>query len=318
MKIGWVYDREFLRHEPGGARGTHVESPARLEMIVRALEAAGLGPDLLPVPITTATPAQLALVHDLAYLDIVRLMCAEGFTFIGSPDTGLCSASYDVAALATGGVLAACDAVWRGDVPRAFCAVRPPGHHASVDQAQGFCLFNHVAIAAEYLIRHHGASRVAIVDFDAHHGNGTQEIFESRCDVLYVSLHERPEAPSYPGTGYASERGTGVGEGFTLNVPLDWGCPPSAYLQAVEEQVCPALITFQPEWLLLSAGFDGLASDPVGHLALQPDTFGRLTERLLESMTNESRGRVISLLEGGYVSADLGPAVVAHVRALMQ
>lgn len=318
MKIGWVYDREFLRHEPGGTRGTHVESPARLEMIVRALEAAALGPDLLPVPISIATPAQLALVHDPAYLDIVRLMCAEGFTFIGSPDTGLCSASYEVTALATGGVLAACDAVWRGDVPRAFCAVRPPGHHASVDQAQGFCLFNHVAIAAEYLLRRHGASRVAIVDFDAHHGNGTQEFFESRRGVLYVSLHERPDAPSYPGTGYASERGIGAGEGFTLNVPLDWGCPPSAYLQAVEAQVCPALVAFQPEWLLLSAGFDGLAGDPVGHLALQPDTFGQLTAILLESLPSDSRNHVISVLEGGYVSADLGPAVVAHVRALMQ
>lgn len=318
MKIGWVYERVYLRHEPGGARGAHVESPARLERIVRSVEAAGLGPELLPVPVAAATPGQLALVHDPAYVDVVRLMCAEGFTFIGSADTGVCSASYDVAALAAGGVLAACDAVWRGDVPRAFCAVRPPGHHATVDQAQGFCLFNHVAIAAEYLIRHYGASRVAIVDFDAHHGNGTQEIFESRRDVLYVSLHERPDAPSYPGTGFATERGTGVGAGFTLNVPLDWGCSPSTYLQAVEERVLPALVAFQPAWLLCSAGFDGLAGDPVGHLALQPDTFGRLTERLLETVMKDTHGRVISVLEGGYVSADLGSAVVSHLRALMQ
>jgi acetoin utilization deacetylase AcuC-like enzyme len=260
----------------------------------------------------------LALVHDPAYIDIVRLLCAEGFTFIGSPDTGICPASYDVAALATGGVLAACDAVWRGDVRRAFCAVRPPGHHASIDQAQGFCLFNHVAIAAEYLIRHHGASRVAIVDFDAHHGNGTQAIFESRRDVLYVSLHERPEAPSYPGTGYASERGIGIGTGFTLNVPLDWGCSPGNYLRAVDEHVLPALAAYQPEWLLLSAGFDGLASDPVGHLGLQPDTFEQLTHRLLQTAGDVACDRVVSVLEGGYVSADLGAAVVAHLRALRQ
>ena len=196
MRLGWIYDPRLLRHDPGGV---HVEQRGRLEVILRAIEDAGIQQRLEPIPFHAATPTQLALVHDPAYIDIVRLMCDEGFTFIGSPDTGIGRDSYDVAALAAGGVIAACDAVWRGAVRRAFCAVRPPGHHAEVDQAMGFCLFNNVAIGAEYLVRHCGAARVAIVDIDAHHGNGTQHFFERGATCSTPACTNDPVRSASPG-----------------------------------------------------------------------------------------------------------------------
>lgn len=315
MKLGWVYDARFLRHASGGV---HVERPARLEVITEALRAAGLLEQLVPLSFKPATADQLALVHEPAYIDLVRLMCQEGFTFMGSPDTYISAESYDVAALAAGGVLAACQQVMGGGVARAFCAVRPPGHHAEVDQALGFCLFNHAALAAQYVSRHVGLERVAIVDFDAHHGNGTQHLFEHRRDVLYVSLHERPEAPSFPGTGRATETGIGAGVGYTLNVPLPHGCQPAAYLRAWDEQVTPALEQFEPQFLVLSAGFDGLAGDGVGHLRLDPATFRALTDRLVAVARRHCQHRIVSVLEGGYDPGQLGTAVVEHVRALMR
>ena len=313
MKVGWVFDRRFLQHDLGGV---HVECPARLEVIVEALRGAALLEHLAALRFSPATFEQLALVHDPAYVELVQLMCDGGFTFIGSPDTYLCAASYHVAALAAGGVLAACDAVMAGEVVRAFCAVRPPGHHAAADQALGFCLFNHVAIAAEHLVRRHGVTRVAIVDFDAHHGNGTQHMFQRRRDVLYVSLHERPGSLEFPGTGHAGERGCGDGLGYTLNVPLDRYCGQREYLEAVDRHVLPALHRYRPQVLLISAGFDALAGDNVAHLSLDPESYGPLTDALVAVACRHSQGRVVSVLEGGYDLGHLGAAVVAHVRAL--
>ena len=231
--VGWVYNRRFLDHDPGAS---HVERPERLEVIVRSLQQAGLLDQMDALPFSAATAEQLTLVHDPAYVDLLRMMCDDGFTFVGSSDTGINAHSYEVAALAAGGVLAACDAVMAGRVRRAFCAVRPPGHHAETDQALGFCLFNHVAIAAEHLVRHHQLSRVAIVDFDVHHGNGTQHIFESRRDVFYISLHECPGSLEFPGTGAADEIGSGDGQGYTLNVPLDRGSGEAEYRAALERE----------------------------------------------------------------------------------
>jgi acetoin utilization deacetylase AcuC-like enzyme len=314
MKVGWVYDPRFLQHDSGGV---HVECPARLRVIQEALREASLLEQLVALRFSAATAEQLALVHDPAYVELVRLMCEGGFTFVGSPDTYLCAESYHVAALAAGGVLAACDAVMAGRVTRAFCAVRPPGHHAEVDQALGFCLFNHVALAAEHLVRQHNLVRVAIVDIDAHHGNGTQHIFEQRRDVLYISLHERPESLAFPGTGYAAETGLGDGIGYTLNVPLDRYCGPRDYLEAVDRSVLPALHHYEPQVLLMSAGFDALAGDGIANLSLDPESFGALTEKFVAVARRHSRGRIVSVLEGGYDLAHLGPAVAAHVRAIV-
>jgi acetoin utilization deacetylase AcuC-like enzyme len=203
-----------------------------------------------------------------------------------------------------------------GQVERVFCAIRPPGHHAESDRAMGFCLFNHVALAAEHLLRGGSLTRLAIVDLDAHHGNGTQHIFERRRDVFYVSLHERPESLVFPGTGHASEVGYDVGAGYTLNVPLHRGCRERDYLRAFDEQVVPALDAYQPQLLLISAGFDALAGDPTANLSLDPESYGRLTERLTAVARRHAHGRIVSVLEGGYDLDQLGPAVAAHVRAL--
>jgi acetoin utilization deacetylase AcuC-like enzyme len=313
MKLGWIYDRRFGQHDTGPA---HVERAERLEVIVAALVASGWRERLEPLPFRAATAAELALVHEPAYVDLVQMMCAEGFTFIGTQDTVIGPRSYDVAALAAGGVLAACDAVMAGRVRRAFCAVRPPGHHAETDRASGFCLFNHVALAAEHLVRHHGRSRIAVVDFDAHHGNGTQRIFESRRDVFYISLHERPATLPFPGSGEADETGRGAGQGYTRNVPLDAGSGDAQYRAALDAQVLPALDAYRPEFVLVSAGFDALMGDRVAHLSLEPPSYGWITARLVAAAERHAAGRLVSVLEGGYDLAQLGAAVVAHVAAL--
>ncbi len=181
----------------------------------------------------------------------------------------------------------------------------------------GFCLFNHVALAAEYLIRTHHVPRVSIVDLDAHHGNGTQHIFERRRDVLYVSLHQRPEMPSFPGTGYANEEGLQDGHGYTLNIPLDQGCTGEVYCQQFCELVVPAVDSFQPAVILLSAGFDALMWDNVSRLALEPATFETVTRELVALANRHAGGRILSVLEGGYNLEQMPAAVVEHVRALL-
>lgn len=313
--VGWVYDRRFRDHDTGEG---HIECPQRLGIIVEALQKCGLLERTVPLPFRAATAEQLAWVHDPAYVELVRMACDAGFTFIGSEETRICPRSYDVAALAVGGVLAACDAVMRGHARRTFCAVRPPGHHAERDQAMGFCLFNNVAIGAEHLVRCHGLSRVAIVDIDAHHGNGIQHVFESRGDVFYISLHERPGSLDFPGTGEASETGWGPGAGYTLNVPLDRSSGERQYLEALERRVLPALDRFRPQFLLVCAGFDTLVWDRVSHLSLEPDSLARITALLVAAAERHARGRLVSVLEGGYDLAHLGPAVAAHVRSLLE
>jgi acetoin utilization deacetylase AcuC-like enzyme len=315
VRVGWIYDRRFLQHDTGE---DHPESPARLVAIVNAVEQAGLLSQLVALPFRQASSAELTLAHDPAYVDLVRMMCDAGFSFVGSRETRICRQSYDIAALAAGGVLAACEAVMAGHITRAFCAVRPPGHHAEFDAAMGYCLFNHVAIAAEHLVRNHGLTRVAIVDFDVHHGNGTQHFFAERSDVLYISLHERPGSIGFPGTGEADEIGSGAGAGYTLNVPLNRGSGPREYLAALAQHVEPALTAFRPEFLLLSAGFDALMWDNSSNLNLQPGTYGALTDSLVQIAARHAQGRVVSVLEGGYHIPQLGAAVVAHILAMSE
>ncbi len=313
MSLGFVYDRRFLDHDTGDV---HPEHPARLRVILDALREEGLLERMVPIPFRQAKAEEIAMVHEPAYVDLVRMACDEGFTSIGSRDTRLCAKSYDVAALAVGGVIAACDAVMAGRVSRAFCAVRPPGHHAEADRAMGFCLFNNVAVAAEHLVRNHGLRRVAIVDFDAHHGNGTQHLFETRRDVFYVSVHERPGSIGFPGTGEETEIGAGEGEGFTLNVPLSHGAGDAEYRAAFEDKILPKLEEYGPEFVLLSAGFDALAADTISHLGLDPASYERTTARLKNVAGRLAKGRMVSVLEGGYPLDHLGPAVAAHVLAL--
>ncbi len=313
MRIGWIPHYHFLRHDTGS---THPERPERLEAIAEALANAGLLDHLQTLAIEPAGPEVLASVHEPAYVELVRLACEQGFSFIGSQDTNICPESFEVARRAAGAVLAACDAVMVGRVERAFCAVRPPGHHAERDRAMGYCLFNNVAVAAASLVRRHGLARVAIVDWDVHHGNGTQQIFAERGDVLFISLHEWPFY-LWPHSGEADETGAGPGAGFTLNVPMRPGWGDAEYRRAFAEQVIPRLDAFRPQFVLISAGFDSAAADRSADILLEPASFEWMTRDLVAVADRHAQGRLASVLEGGYDLTSLGRCAVAHVRGLL-
>lgn len=314
MPVGWVHSPFFHRHNTGPS---HPECAERLDAILAALDEAGLLSRLTLLAFDAASIEALTAVHEPAYVDLVRLACENGMTFIGGEDTRLCPESFDVARLASGGVLAACDAAMTGKTKRAFCAIRPPGHHAERDRACGFCLFNHVAVAAEYLVRAHGLPRVAIVDWDVHHGNGTQHIFETRDDVLYISVHETP-ALLFPHTGEASERGRGRGEGATVNIPMPPGSGDAAYRQVFGETAIPALDAFRPAFVLVSAGFDAVRSERTADINLDPPSFDWMTRELLAVANRHAEGCLVSILEGGYDLSVLGACVAAHVRAMLE
>jgi acetoin utilization deacetylase AcuC-like enzyme len=296
---------------------THPDQAQRLELVRQALEAADLPGELVRLDVMPATPAQIARVHDPAYVDLVRLACEEGFRFIGSRETEVGPESYHAATLACGAAIGACETVLRGEVHRAFCAVRPPGHHAEYDHAMGFCLFNNVAVAAETVIREYGLERVAIVDLDVHHGNGTQHAFEDRADVLYISLHEFPGTLPYPGTGYAEERGRETGVGRTLNLPVDAGSGDEVYRQAFDGSLLPELDAYRPDFILVSVGFDALETDLQAHINLKPSSFQWMSRQLSEAADQLCAGRLVSVLEGGYDLNRIGACAVEHVRGMM-
>jgi acetoin utilization deacetylase AcuC-like enzyme len=306
--VGVHYDATYERHDTGPG---HPESAARYRVLRHSLEA--LPSDIVRLPARKATVAEILLAHEPHYHDLVYrdvISCAD---VLRTGDTALSEDSYDVALEAAGAVLEACDAVMRGQVARAFCAVRPPGHHATASRGMGFCIFNHVAIAALHLRRHHGLDRIAIVDWDVHHGNGTEAIFDSDPTVFYVSLHE---ANLYPYTGLATDRGSGAGTGTTLNLPLPHGSSGAAALAAWDEHAGPSLDAFAPQFILISAGFDARVGDPLGGLRWEDDTFAALTRRVVALADRHAHGRVVSALEGGYQPAGLASAALAHVQAL--
>jgi acetoin utilization deacetylase AcuC-like enzyme len=220
---GYVYDQRYLRHDPGT---WHPERPDRLSAINRRVMHSGLIDDLIVIKPYEAPLEWITKLHDPDYVSSFRQACEKKYTIFQSPDNGICPESYAIARLAAGGVMAACDALMTGKVTNAFCAIRPPGHHAEHSLAMGFCFFNNVAIGAKYLQDQYGLEHIAIIDWDVHHGNGTQHLFEADPTVFYISLHEDP-AHCYPGTGQKNEKGVGAGEGYTLNFPLpprsgDW------------------------------------------------------------------------------------------------
>jgi acetoin utilization deacetylase AcuC-like enzyme len=232
---------------------------------------------------------------------------------LSTGDTHIGPRSYDVAVKAAGGVLNAVDAVAAHKSKNAFCVVRPPGHHATADRGMGFCLFNNIAIAARYAQKKHGVARALIVDWDVHHGNGTQDIFYTDGSVFYFSTHQ---SPWYPGTGAADETGEGAGAGKTLNVPCPAGTGRNEILDAFQHKLLPAARAFKPELTLISAGFDSRLGDPLGQFTLVDHDFADLTRILLEIADQFSGGRLISVLEGGYNLSGLGSAAAAHVGAL--
>lgn len=316
MTTGLIYSERFLEHDTGPG---HPERADRLRAIVGALEERGLWERLRPLPFEPAPLHVIEWLHKPAYVDRVFAACREGQSWVDSADSAICPTSAEVAQLAVGGAIAAVDAVMRGEVRNAFAALRPPGHHAEAGLSMGFCLFGNVALAAEHLIRVHGLERVAIVDWDVHHGNGTQHMFDERGDMLFISLHESP-LYQYPGTGHASETGTAgtPGEGHTVNIPLQPGAGDLSFRHAFEDVVLPKLEAYRPQFLLVSAGFDASAEDPLGHLEATPEGFAWMTRQLLGVAAKHCGGRFVSLLEGGYDLRSLGACVCAHVGAMLE
>ena len=314
----------------------HPERPDRIRAVWQAVRDAGLLdlPDPWPefrLDLGLIRPSNLRLVnldepepagdelllrvHPPGYLERIRRVCAAGGGVLDLGDTPVGRESESVARLGVGAVLRCCDAVARGQVRRAFAAVRPPGHHAEPDRPMGFCLYSNVALAARHLQHAHGVGKVAVIDFDVHHGNGTQAAFEDDPSVLFISMHQDPRT-LYPGSGHAFETGAGAGEGFTLNVPFQPGADDDAYLHALEAQVLPELDKFRPEFLLVSAGFDAHAEDPLAQVRLSEEGFEHITRLLVESAERHCGGRVVSALEGGYNLRALGRSAVRHLVAM--
>ncbi|MCP9815588.1 histone deacetylase [Synechococcus sp. GreenBA-s] len=309
---GLVFDPVFGLHDTGAG---HPESPQRLEALIQGLETAGLRQRCRAIAPRPATDAELLRCHSRRYLQTVQRDIAYGREQLSTGDTPLGDHSEEVARLAAGGLLAAVEAVQAGEVANAFAAVRPPGHHAEPERGMGFCLFNNVAIAARHAQAALGVGRVLIVDWDVHHGNGTQAIFWDDPSVLYFSVHQWP---LYPGTGAASQRGGGAGEGFTINCPLPPGSGRAAVLGALRQQLLPAAEAFRPELVLVSAGFDGALGDPLGDFLLLDVDFGELTRLVRGIAERHAGGRLVSVLEGGYDLAGLARSAAAHVAALLE
>jgi len=293
MTTGIVKDRRYLEHWMGD---THPESPQRLEVIYRMIEEEPAFATYSLAEPRLADEEEIAYIHTPAYIEAIRETAGRERVFL-DPDTSTCPRSYDVARLAVGGLLEAADRIMDGRLRNAFALVRPPGHHAEASQARGFCIFNNVAIAAEHLIQKHGLRRILIVDWDLHHGNGTQHAFYARDDVLYFSVHQFPH---YPGTGFWNEIGSGKGEGFTINVPLAPGKTDEDYLFIFERLLSPVAAAFQPECILVSAGFDICSGDPLGGMRVSADGFSGLTAAVLNLAHGLAGGRLLLTLEGGY------------------
>ncbi|QDU67126.1 histone deacetylase [Engelhardtia mirabilis] len=291
----------------------HPERPERAAAVVDALRASSLAARLVERTPAPAERPWIEAVHAVDYVAQVEAASRAGGRML-DPDTFTTSASFRAALATSGAAVEGTRAVMSGEAKAAFVASRPPGHHAEHDRAMGFCLFDHVAVAARWAQQHAGVERVAIVDFDVHHGNGTQHLFERDPSVFYASLHQ---FPLYPGTGRAQERGVAEGEGATLNCPLPAGSDGTAWLAALEDHVLPALDRFRPQLLLISAGFDAHRDDPLAQTALVDDDFAALTAGLVELANGACGGRVVSVLEGGYDLTALAASATAHVAELL-
>ncbi len=304
QKTGFAYHPDYLNHDTGP---NHPERPDRLRASLSALQQSDIWAQLHPIEPTPASIAQLLYAHEPTYPEYIKQHCEAEVPL--TYDTTVVKASYDIALLSTGGVLNAANAVATGAVQNAFAMVRPPGHHATPNRSMGFCLFNNIAIAARYLQQEHGAGKVAIVDWDVHHGNGTQDIFYEDESVFFFSIHQ---SPLYPGTGSSRERGSGKAHGTTLNVPMPPGSGDDEYATVFTDVLIPALQAFAPEFTLISAGFDAHYLDPLAGTEVTATGFATLTDLILTF----TEGRVVSALEGGYSLEGISESVGAHVERL--
>jgi acetoin utilization deacetylase AcuC-like enzyme len=311
MAVHLLYDPAFLRHDTGVG---HFETEKRLKCILNAIEAdEPLSRKLQRLSPRPATMQDIQRCHSDAMIRDIRTFIEHGGTHLDT-DTPVSEESFDVACLAAGAALTAVDAAMAEEGGRALALVRPPGHHATPHKPMGFCLFNNVAIAARYAQAVHGVERVLIVDWDVHHGNGTQDIFWADNTVFFFSTHQ---SPHYPGTGSRDEAGDKEGTGFTLNIPLRGGTPAVAHRQAFLDALKEIEGRFHPDLVLISAGFDSHRGDPLGNLLLEDTDFSEMTKDVLRIAEKHSGGRVVSLLEGGYNLDLLGGSVRSHLQALL-
>jgi len=303
-----LLDPIYKQHDPGPG---HPEQPARYDAVTQAV--APLAKAMLKVERRAATEDELALCHGHSYIATAKREIEAGARQLSTGDTDVGPESWHVSLDAVGGVLNAIDAVIAGKAANAFCAVRPPGHHARPNQGMGFCIFNNIAIAARYAQKKHGLAKVMIADWDVHHGNGTQDTFYSDGSVFFFSTHQ---SPWYPGTGPASETGDGKGKGCTMNFPFPAGSGRQQIVTAFRESLRHAADNFKPDLVMISAGFDSRMGDPLGNFTLSDSDFSDLTKVMVEIAGTHAGGRLVSVLEGGYSLTGLAAGVAAHVKAL--
>lgn len=313
-RTGWLWDERFLDHVTGPS---HPERPDRLRAMRRGVESAGLPDRLVPIAATPASDADLQRVHSAGYIARLQRACDSGERYIDVQDSAICPHSERIARLAVGGILAACDALAAGTIDNAFCAVRPPGHHARKERSAGFCLYNNVALAARHLQARHGIPRVMILDWDVHHGDGTQEVFWRDPSVLFISLHEDPRY-CYPGTGFVNEVGEGPGRGTTLNLPMPVAAEDGRYQIAFCDEVLPAAHAFKPDVLLVSNGFDAHAADPLAGVCLSDDGFVWLMQQAVHLARELCGGRLLATLEGGYELGVLERCVPRQLETMLR
>lgn len=309
-----VYSDRFLLHDTGG--GDHPETAARLDVIWRSLKKGPLAGNIEILEPRQVDRGLLLSVHTEDYIFRFEEACLSGMEMLGHPDNRICYESYNVALLSAGASQTGIDFLEKGQAPgRVFCCIRPPGHHSEAALALGFCFLNNVAIAAKYWQQQYGRQRVFILDFDAHHGNGIQEIFDEDPDVFYVSIHEHPTF-SFPGTGYEEDRGSGAGDGYTMNIALPPGSSDAEVLKAMEDKVAGAIEEFQPDCIIAAAGFDAHEYDDMSGLAYSTRLYGHIGRHLSAWADIYCDGRLVSILEGGYSLDALGPSVEIYLGGL--
>lgn len=310
-KVAIFYSDQFLLHDTGV---NHPERPERLHAVIAQLKQ---NKSLVWPAFKPASQVNLALVHTAGYLklvdDEIKALGKNGLANLSTGDTVISPATQAVAKLAVGAGIAASDLVMAGGASSAFALVRPPGHHATQSRGMGFCIYNNIAIVARHLQKQHDIKRILIVDFDVHHGNGTQDIFYDDPSVFYFSIHQHP---LYPGTGSPSETGTGNGKGYTLNVALAAGAGDAELLRAVNQQLKPAMDAFKPEFILISAGFDSHSNDPLGRFQYSDEGYAQVAKVLTNIANHYAAGRMVYMLEGGYNPNNLANAVSKVINVL--
>ena len=309
MSVGLIYHPIYMEHDTG----LHCETAQRLITVTGYLKNTGTLEKLISLKPQAATVEQIARVHTPSYISGVESFVKRGGGYLDG-DTVASPASYEAAIYAAGGSISAVDAVMSGDVTYAFALVRPPGHHAVRDAAMGFCIFNNVAIAARDAIAKHNLERVLIVDFDVHHGNGTQDAFYSESSVLYFSTHQYP---FYPGSGGVDEIGSGEGEGYTVNVPMPGGCGDAEYMRAFEEVLVPVAKRYRPQFILVSAGYDAHWADSISSMQVTTTGYAKMTAILKDLADEICGGKLVFALEGGYNVEALAESVDATINVLL-